>query len=176
MAHCSGSLTDRDSALSLNYLPEHVQPFVRALEIAEREARALEASWHGLEQTEIGPDQLDQLAPEASLAISIEAFAARFGRLQDHLGEKLIPRLLLLLGEIPGPLLDNLNRAEKLGILENALDWLAWRKLRNRLVHEYFQETEAFAEAIRQALYATPHLLSLLKAISQRAAQAHVPI
>jgi hypothetical protein len=111
------------------YLPEHVPAFVRALEIAEREARALEASWNGLNQMDLGVEQLDQLEPDASLAISIEAFAARFGRLQDHLGEKLIPRLLLLLGEVPGPLLDNLNRAERLGILENALDGLTWRKL-----------------------------------------------
>ena len=162
--------------MSLNYLPEHVQAFARALEIAEREARALEASWQGLNKMDIGIEQLDQLAPDASLAISIEAFAARFGRLQDHLGEKLVPRLLLLLGEVPGPLLDNLNRAERLGILENALDWLAWRKLRNRLVHEYFQETASFAQAIQQALQATPFLLNLLQAIRQRAQQIQVPL
>ena len=162
--------------MSLNYLPEHVPAFARALEIAEREAHALEASWRGLKQTEIGVDQLDQLAPDASLAIGIEAFAARFGRLQDHLGEKLIPRLLLLLGEVPGPLLDNLNRAERLGILENALDWLAWRKLRNRLVHEYFQETAPFAQAIQQALHATPLLLKLPKAIRQRAQHVQAPV
>ena len=162
--------------MSLNYLPEHVPAFARALEIAEREARALEASWRGLNQMDLGVEQLDQLAPEASLAIGIEAFAARFGRLQDHLGEKLIPRLLLLLGEAPGPLLDNLNRAERLGILENALDWLAWRKLRNRLVHEYFQETAPFAQAIQQALHATLLLLKRPKAIRQRAQHVQVPV
>lgn len=162
--------------MSLGYLPEHVPAFARALEIAEREARALEASWQGLIQMDLGVEQLDQLAPDASLAISIEAFAARFGRLQDHLGEKLIPRLLLLMGEIPGPLLDNLNRAEHLGILENALDWLAWRKLRNRLVHEYFQETASFAQAIQLALHATPLLLALPKAIRQRALHVQVPV
>ena len=162
--------------MSLNYLPEHVPAFARALEIAEREAHALEASWRGLNQMDLGVEQLDQLAPDASLAIGIEAFAARFGRLQDHLGEKLIPRLLLLLGEIPGPLLDNLNQAERLGILENALDWLAWRKLRNRLVHEYFQETAPFAQAIQQALHVTPLLLKLPKAIRQRAQHVQVPV
>ncbi|MDP2266793.1 MAG: hypothetical protein Q8J70_09605 [Thiobacillus sp.] len=46
--------------MSLNYLPEHVPAFARALDIAEREAHALEASWHGLKQTEIGAEQLDQ--------------------------------------------------------------------------------------------------------------------
>lgn len=162
--------------MSLNYLPEHVPAFARALEIAERDAHALEASWRGLNQMDLGVEQLDQLAPDTSLAIGIEAFAARFGRLQDHLGEKLIPRLLLLLGEVPGPLLDNLNRAERLGILENTLDWLAWRKRRNRLVHEYFQETAPFAQAIQQALHATPLLLKLPKAIRQRAQHVQAPV
>jgi len=40
--------------VSLNYLPEHVPAFARAMEIAEREARALEASWHGLNQMDLG--------------------------------------------------------------------------------------------------------------------------
>ena len=48
--------------MSLNYLPEHVPAFARALEIAEREAHALEASWRGLNQMDLGVDQLDQLA------------------------------------------------------------------------------------------------------------------
>ena len=89
--------------MSPAYLPEHVPAFVRALEIAEREARALDASWNGLNQMDLGVEQLDRLEPDASLAISIEAFAARFGRLQDHLGEKLIPRLLYCWVRFPAP-------------------------------------------------------------------------
>jgi len=162
--------------MSLGFLPEHLPPFVRALEIAEREARALEASWQGLAQAELDVARLERLAPESSLAIGIEAFAARFGRLQDHLGEKLIPRLLMLLGETPQALLDNLNRAERLGVLENALDWLAWRKLRNRLVHEYFQDAASFAQALRQALRASPLLVRQVDTIRQRARQAGAPL
>jgi hypothetical protein len=41
---------------------------------------------------------------------------------------------------------------------------------------EYFQETASFAQAIQQALHATPFLLNLLKAIRQRAQQIQVPI
>ena len=52
----------------------------------------------------------------------------------------------------------------------------AWRKLRNRLVHEYFQETASFAQAIQQALHATPLLLKLPKAIRQRAQHVQVPV
>ena len=46
--------------MSLNYLPEHVPAFARALEIAEREAHVLEASWRGLNQMDLGVEQLDQ--------------------------------------------------------------------------------------------------------------------
>lgn len=60
-----------------------------------------------------------------------DAFAARFGRLQDTLGDKLLPELLRELAEPVGPAIDNLDRAEKLGLLTSADDWLAARKLRN---------------------------------------------
>lgn len=159
-----------------SYLAEHLPAFVRALEIAEREARALRASWQSLNDSAPTSDKLDNLDPASALAINIEAFAARFGRLQDHLGEKLLPRLLLLLGETPGPMLDTLNRAERLGILESALDWLAWRRLRNRLVHEYFQETAPFAEAVAQATQAAPRLVNLVEAVRQYARKAQVPV
>jgi len=158
------------------YLAEHLPSFARALEIADREARALEASWKSLSAAPPTPDRLDKLQPDSSLAINIEAFAARFARLQDHVGEKLLPRLLLLLGETPGPMLDTLNRGERLGILENALDWLAWRKLRNRLVHEYFQEPAPFAEAVAQSLHAAPKLIDIVRSIRVKAQQAQAPV
>lgn len=71
---------------------------------------------------QIDAAQLAHLPPESQLAIAIEAFAARFGRPQDHLGEKLIPRLLTLLGETPQSLIDNLNRAERLRVLDSIHD------------------------------------------------------
>lgn len=162
--------------MSSGYLPEHLAPFMRALEVADREARALDASWRGLAHAQIDAAQLEHLAPESALAIAIEAFAARFGRLQDHLGEKLIPRLLALLGETPLALIDNLNRAERLGVLDDALDWLAWRKLRNRLVHEYLQGADTLAQAIGQALLATPRLTATVDAIRRRARQTGAPV
>lgn len=151
--------------MNRTYLPEHLPAFVRALEIAEREARALDASWKILSAAPLSPENLDPLPPESDLAVRIEAFAARFGRLQDQVGEKLLPRLLLLLGQTPGPMLDTLNRAERLGILEKALDWLAWRKLRDRLVHEYFQQAALFAEALAQSLVAAPKLTDIVRSV-----------
>lgn len=40
-----------------------------------------------------------------------DAFVARFGRLQDKLGDKLLPELLRCLAEPLGSAIDNLDRA-----------------------------------------------------------------
>lgn len=61
-------------------------------------------------------------------------------------------------------------------ILENAIEWLAWRKLRNRLVHEYFQETAPFAGAVAQSLLAAPKLVSLVEAVRLHARKAQAPV
>lgn len=89
-----------------------------------------------------------------------DAFVARFGRLQDTLGDKLLPELLSCLGENVGPVIDNLDRAEKLGLLASADEWLAIRKLRNRMVHEYMRDMQALADALNEAHAAVPHLLA----------------
>ncbi len=39
----------------------------------------------------------------------LESFGAKFGRMQDSIVDKLLPRLLQAAGEIPGTAIDNLN-------------------------------------------------------------------
>lgn len=48
----------------------------------------------------------------------------RFGRLQDTVGDKLLPLLLAALGEKPSAAIDNLDRAERLGLLKSADEWM----------------------------------------------------
>ena len=67
---------------------------------------------------------------------SLEAFVSRFGRMQDTIADKLLPRWLLILAETPGSQIETLNRAERLDVPSNVENWLAARKLRNKLVHE----------------------------------------
>lgn len=43
------------------------------------------------------------------LAERLDAFVSRFGRLQDTVGDKLLPALLSALAEIPGAAIDNLS-------------------------------------------------------------------
>ncbi len=41
--------------------------------------------------------------------------------------------------------MENLNRAERLGIIRDTQEWLGARGLRNRLVHEYIDDLDALA-------------------------------
>lgn len=88
----------------------------------------------------------------------VDAFVARFGRLQDTLGDKLLPHLLQALAEPTGPAIDNLDRAEKLGLLKSTDDWMTGRRLRNRMVHEYVRDAGDLATALNEAHALVPLL------------------
>lgn len=81
----------------------------------------------------------------------LDAFVARFGRLQDTVGDKLLPRLLTLLGESTGPAIDNLDKAERFSWIDSADDWIAHRKLRNQMIHEYIEDESVLADALEAA-------------------------
>ena len=65
----------------------------------------------------------------------IDQFVLRFGKLQDVLGTRLFPALLDVLQESyeDRPMLDKLNRLEKLGLLESTEAWEKLRALRNHI-------------------------------------------
>ena len=80
------------------------------------------------------------MAADPLLAERLDAFVARFGRLQDTVGDKLLPSLLMALAEPVGPAIDNLDKAEKFGWIESTEDWMEMRRLRNQMVHEYIED------------------------------------
>lgn len=88
------------------------------------------------------------LEQDAALEEMTEVFAVKFNRIQDMLGDKLLPRLLSWLGEKPAPFIDTLRRAEKLDFVQSADDWLLAREPRNKLVHEYVADPQEFAAAL----------------------------
>ena len=90
-----------------------------------------------------------QLETDPDLAERVEAFVGRFGRLQDTLGDKLLPVLLVALGETPAAAIDNLDRAERLGLIVSADEWMTLRKLRNQMVHEYVEDLAVLASALQ---------------------------
>ena len=104
------------------------------------------------------------------LAERLDAFVSRFGRLQDTVGDKLLPALLLALAETTGPAMENLDKAEKFGLLVSADAWMEMRRLRNQMVHEYIEDLAVLASALRSGHAFVPELV----AAGQRCmAQAH---
>jgi hypothetical protein len=108
---------------------------------------------------EINVSFVEKLADDPDLSERVEAFVSRFSRLQDTLGDKLLPAVLSLARETPRTHIDNLDRAEKLGWLESADDWVALRKLRNQMIHEYMEDPAVMADALLSA-HAAVHVLT----------------
>jgi hypothetical protein len=160
--------------VSLAYLPEHAEAALLALELAEKEAAHLAYTHRTLFAQDIDLQWVQSLAKREDLAEKIDAFVARFGRLQDHLGEKLIPRFAALLGSMPKSLLDNLAYAEKAGWVANAEEFVGARKLRNLLVHEYMNEAELFLESLQAADESTHMLIEVVSRIKQQASVIHL--
>jgi len=139
--------------------------FFSLLEIVQREGSMLLRTDERLFKSQIDTVWVERLKEEDELAERLEAFVSRFGRMQDTLGDKLLPSLLRLLEENPGSTLDNLNRAEKLGLLTSVADWRDARNLRNKLIHEYLIDVDDFILALAHAHAAVPLLVAAYNAI-----------
>ena len=68
-------------------------------------------------------------------------------------------------------MLDNLDRAARLGLLDQPSEtWLAARALRNRMVHEYIRNPAMLAQAVDEAHGQVPMLLAFVQACTAYAA------
>jgi hypothetical protein len=152
--------------MSLTYLNEHAENALLALQLAEKETAHLAYTYRTLYAQPIDMAWVTQLATRDDLAEKIDAFVSRFGRLQDHIGEKLFPRFAALLGENPKSMLDVLAYAEKMEWLESAEAFIGARKLRNLLVHEYMSDAKLFLQALISAKDATEMLMGVVERIS----------
>ncbi len=135
--------------------------FLDTLRIVWREGRHLRYSAGQLAGERIDAEWVAGLEEDPRRAVELEAFVSRFGRMQDTVADKLLPRWLQALAETPGSQIDVLNRAERLGVLEAVEPWLEARKLRNRLVHEYMGDPAEFARALQRALEFVPMLVEV---------------
>lgn len=102
------------------------------------------------------------------LSERLDAFVSRFGRLQDNLGDKLLPQLLDAMAEPVGAVLENLDRAEKLGWLASADTWMEMRKLRNQMVHEYIEDIEVLVNALQTGHAFVPMLIDTAQRLSSQ--------
>lgn len=130
-----------------------MQRLLWTLGVVHREGAHLLYSWRTLFAQDAEPSEqwVQALEDNPEEAVRLEAYVSRFGRMQDTIAQKLLPRWLEALAENPGSQIEILNRAERLGVLRSTEEWLTARKLRNRLVHEYMSDVRDFATALNRS-------------------------
>lgn len=150
----------------------HVK-LLTAFEVAQKEGKHLNYSWNQLfKDRQIDEEWVRQLDEQPDEAVILEAFVSRFARLQDHIAGKLIPLWLSALAEEPSSQIENLNRAEKLGVIDSTEAWLTARQIRNYLIHEYLQDPSTMLEALLTAKQATRTFLEAFNALRQYTVKA----
>lgn len=140
--------------------------------VVQKECAHLATTDQRLFAAELTPEVILSLDENPELSERVEAFVGRFSRLQDTLGDKLLPVLLSALGERKSALIDNLDRAESLGFLVSTDNWLTMRNLRNQMVHEYIEDPKILASALQAGHNFVPEMIivaeKLLDEIRQR--------
>jgi len=132
--------------------------------IARKEIAQLESTAERLfpaNKSPLARPEVERWVADPVLSERLDAFVARFSRLQDTIGDKLIPAMLELLGENRGPAVDNLDKAEKFGWIDSADEWMLYRRLRNQMVHEYIEDTRILTDALAAGQDFVPTLVRI---------------
>lgn len=129
--------------------PERLNRLQFLSRVVQRELLHLTITDQRIFSTPLTSVRAAALADNIDESERVEAFVSRFGRLQDTVGDKFLPLYLEAMGERPGAVIDNLDRAEKLQLIPSADAWLTMRKLRNQMVHEYIEDAELLADALQ---------------------------
>ena len=128
--------------------------------VVRKECAHLAITNNRLFKTPFTKEQAAQLETNTDLAEQVDAFVSRFSRLQDTLGDKLLPLLLTSLGEKTNSMIDNLDRAERLRLIQSTDEWLAMRNLRNQMIHEYVEDLTILTNALQTAHTLVPTLIA----------------
>lgn len=101
---------------------------------------------------------------------SVDQFILRFTKLQDAMGNRLFPAVLQYLQEQyeERPMLDKLNRLEKLGYIQSVEAWQNIRDTRNKFAHDYPDDWAKNAALINLACEAVTDMYSILAGIEQK--------
>ena len=144
----------------MNLHPAMTARLVFLARVTDRECTHLSDTDRRLFESSLSNEQIEKIANDPILAERLDAFVTRFGRLQDTVGDKLLPAVLTALGEKVGAAIDNLDRAEKFGLIESVDDWMVMRKLRNQMVHEYIEDLTILSGALRSGHEFVPALIA----------------
>lgn len=101
---------------------------------------------------------------------ALDQFILRFTKLQDAMGGRLFPAILQYLQEQyeERPMLDKLNRLEKLGYIQSAEAWQNIRNTRNKFAHDYPDDWEKNAALINMACEAAADMYNTLDGIEKK--------
>uniref|UniRef100_Q3AU95 Uncharacterized protein n=1 Tax=Chlorobium chlorochromatii (strain CaD3) TaxID=340177 RepID=Q3AU95_CHLCH len=96
----------------------------------------------------------------------LDQIVFRYSKLQDTLGDKVFPLLLLATGEEVKrkTFLDILNRLEELELVDR-MTWLQLREARNEVTHDYSSEVGETVDAINAIIVASDTLQKLYSTI-----------
>ncbi|MGE4456766.1 MAG: hypothetical protein AB7E13_07505 [Arcobacteraceae bacterium] len=102
---------------------------------------------------------------EVSLSF-IDSLIFRFSKLQDTMGEKIFPSILILSKEDvkKKTFLDILNRLEELEIV-NKNEWLSLREARNEIAHEYSFNTNEVVDSINIIYEKSENLINIYQKV-----------
>lgn len=138
--------------MSIKPQETHTHELKLALQLADKEVQHLRYSRDSIKRLKPDLAWVCDLENRPELAEKVEAFVSRFARLQDHLGDKLLPRFAALVGNPTRTLIDTLALAERAEVVPDAQAFMAARRLRNALVHEYMQDPQLFLDSLNEAL------------------------
>jgi uncharacterized protein YutE (UPF0331/DUF86 family) len=96
---------------------------------------------------------------------NLEALTSRFARMADILIHKVFRSIELAELEIPGTIIDTVNRMEKRGLIKKTEEIRQLKDLRNTISHEY-EETHLI-ELMKECLEKTPLLFEVLDNIKK---------
>jgi hypothetical protein len=94
----------------------------------------------------------------------IDQLIFRFSKIQDTMGDKLFPTILILLEEDikNKSFIDRLNRLEELELIYTK-EWIGLRKDRNDIAHEYSFNQDEVVDSINTIYKIVPSILTIYK-------------
>ena len=100
----------------------------------------------------------------------LDQVAYRFTKLQDAMGEKVLPLILELAEESisqNATFAEKLNRLERIGAIPSAEAWKKFRVVRNALAHEYLDNPQLRVSAINGFLTGASTLSALYRFVRE---------
>lgn len=136
--------------------------------VCETHREGLTDALSDLEKRKLGEEEIGDLSKEDRRLL--DQFAYRYTRLQDDMGQRLLPAVLRALGEDVAtmPAIDRFNRLEQLDWLPSAEEWAELRRVRNEYTHEYPETMQERFERLQLALESARRLIEILAVFTEK--------